>query len=110
MIAINKDYFILKYSAIGPKANAVKNDNATRIAITAKTIMPKVAVSAFSVPALSGMYFFFASNPAIATGPMIGKKRDNNITNPHVIFQNTDGVSPNPSKPLPLLADEEVYS
>ena len=41
--------------------------------ITAKVISAKVAVSVFSVPALSGMYFFEASSPAIATCPTIGK-------------------------------------
>jgi hypothetical protein len=46
-----------KYSAIGPKANAGKNDSAATIAITANTMSPKVEVSVFNVPALSGIYF-----------------------------------------------------
>ena len=95
---------------MGPKVNAGKNANAATINITAKVINPKVPVSVFNVPALSGMNFFFANNPAIATGPIIGKNLDNNITKPQVIFQKTDGVSPKPSKPLPLFAAEEVYS
>jgi hypothetical protein len=34
------------------------------------------------VPALSGIYFLLANNPAIANGPMIGRKRLNNNTIP----------------------------
>ena len=36
----------------------------TAIKITAKVITPKVTVSVFSVPALSGTYFFPANRPA----------------------------------------------
>src|SRR5579872_3091909 len=98
-----------KYSAIGPNERAGKKDNAATIRITDSTIIPKVPVSVFRVPALSGMYFFLARMPAMATGPMIGRKRDNSITVPQAIFQK--GVlSPRPSKPDPLLADEEVNS
>ena len=94
---------------MGPNDKAGKNDKAAMIKITANTMMPKVEVSVLRVPALSGTYFFFAKMPAIATGPIIGKKRANNITVPQAMFQN--GVlSPKPSKPLPLLADEEVNS
>src|SRR4051812_18228043 len=100
-------YFIPKYSAKGPNASAGKKLSATTIAITANVIIPNVAVSVFNVPALSGTYFFLASIPAMATGPIMGKKRDNSITIPQVIFQNGT-PSPKPSKPLPLLADEEV--
>ena len=66
-------YFTEKYSAIGPNVKAGKNDKAATIRITAKTNNPKVEVSVFKVPLLSGMYFFEAKIPAIATGPMIGK-------------------------------------
>ena len=102
-------HHLLKNSDIGPKANAGKKLSAAIIAITAKTMMPNVVVSVFNVPALSGTYFFFARIPAMATGPMMGRKRPINITMPQVIFQNGT-PSPKPSKPLPLLADEEVYS
>jgi len=43
--------------------------------ITAKIITPNVEVSLFSVPADSGINFLLANMPAMATGPMIGKKR-----------------------------------
>src|SRR6185312_12965810 len=98
-----------KYSAIGPNERAGKKDSAATMRITDRTIIPKVPVSVFRVPALSGMYFFLARIPAIATGPMMGKKRDKSITVPHAIFQK--GVlSPSPSNPDPLLAEEEVNS
>ena len=94
---------------MGPKAKAGKKDKAATIAITTKMTKPKVEVSVFKVPELSGINFFSASNPAIATGPIIGKKRPKSNIIPVEIFQN--GVlSPNPSKPLPLLAADEVYS
>ena len=94
---------------MGPSVNAGKKLNAARINITANTIIPNVPVSVFNVPALSGTYFFLASMPAMATGPMIGRNLASNITTPQAIFQK--GVlSPRPSKPLPLLADEEVNS
>ena len=83
-------FYFEKYSDIGPNASAGKKLSAAIMAITAKTMMPNVVVSVFSVPALSGTYFFFAKMPAIATGPMMGRKRDNNITMPQVIFQKMD--------------------
>ena len=70
---------MLKYSAIGPNANAVKNESATKMMITANTMIPKVPVSVFSVPELSGMYFFPASIPAMAT-PIMGRNLASNIT------------------------------
>jgi hypothetical protein len=98
-----------RYSAIGPKVNAGKNDNAATIRITVNMMTPKVAVSVFNVPSLSGIYFFWAIRPAIATGPIMGKNRESIKTNPVLIFHQTV-LSPKPSKPLPLLAEEEVYS
>jgi len=68
-----KGFYNEKYSAIGPNASAGKKDKAATITITANTIKPKVAVSVFNVPALSGIYFLFANMPAIATGPIIGR-------------------------------------
>lgn len=94
---------------MGPSARPGKKESAATIAITANTIIPNVLVSVFSVPALSGINFFLARIPAMATGPMIGRKRESNITVPQVIFQNGT-PSPKPSKPEPLLADEEVNS
>lgn len=94
---------------MGPNAKAGKKASAAMMAITANTISPNVAVSVFSVPALSGINFFSASKPAMATGPIIGRNLPNSRTMPVEMFQN--GVlSPKPSKPLPLLAAEEVYS
>lgn len=46
---------------------AGKNDKAATIKITARVIMPNVTVSVRNVPAPSGIDFFFASIPAIAT-------------------------------------------
>ena len=43
---------------MGPNVNAGKKDNAAISRITASVINPKVAVSVFSVPELSGMNFF----------------------------------------------------
>src|SRR5450432_4674509 len=94
---------------MGPKASAGKKDNAATIMITANTMIPKVLVSVFSVPADSGTNFFFASMPAMAIGPIIGKKRDISMTRPQVIFQKGT-PSPRPSKPEPLFAEEEVNS
>ena len=76
-----------KCSANGPSASAGKYDNAFSTMMTAKVIIPKVSVSIFKVPADSGMNFFCASKPAIATGPMIGRKRPKRITIPVVTFQ-----------------------
>ena len=76
-----------KCSAIGPKVNAGKNDSAATMMITANIITPKVPVSVFNVPADSGTNFLFARIPAIATGPMIGRKRDTKITKPVLTFQ-----------------------
>src|SRR6218665_291874 len=109
LLFISINYFSVKYSANGPSARAGKNDKAAMIAITAKTIIPNIEVSVFNVPALSGMYFLLASSPAIASGPMIGKKRDSSKTIPVVMFQN-GLLSPSPSNPLPLLAALDVYS
>ena len=44
-----------------------KNDKAATIKITRKVMTAKVVVSVFSVPALSGINFLLASNPAMAT-------------------------------------------
>ena len=100
---------MLKYSAIGPSAKAGKKQSATTIMIVANTIIPNVPVSVFNVPALSGIYFFFARMPAIATGPIIGMNLANSITIPHVMFQNGT-PSPRPSNPEPLFADDDEYS
>ena len=94
---------------MGPKVKEGKNAKAATIKMMAKTILPKVAVSVAKVPEPSGTKCFFANNPAIATGPIIGKNRPKINTKPVAIFQN--GVlSPNPSKPEPLFAADEVNS
>ncbi len=72
-------------------------------------ITPNVTESVLKVPADSGMNFLFASSPAIATGPIMGRNLANSITVPVVTFHQML-LSPNPSKPLPLLAFAEVYS
>ena len=94
---------------MGPSDKAGKNDKAATINITANTIMPKVDVSVFSVATLSGIYFFFARIPAMATVPMMGRKRANNIMMPSAIFQK--GVlAPSPPNSDPLFADAELNS
>ena len=52
-------YLAEKYSAIGPRVRAGKKDKAATMKMTAKTINPKVEVSVFKVPLLSGMYCFW---------------------------------------------------
>ena len=94
---------------MGPKASDGKNDNAAIIIITTKTIIPKVELSVFSVPALSGTYFLVLKLPAIATGPIIEIYRERISTNPVLMFHHIV-LSFNPSKPLPLLAEAEVNS
>src|SRR5580704_10677917 len=99
-------YFDAKNSAIGPSVKAGKKESAAIMAITANTIIPKVPVSVFKVPALSGTNFFLARIPAMASGPIIGRKRANSIIIPSVIFQN--GVfAPRPANSEPLLADAD---
>ena len=51
-------YYKLKCSAIVLNACTGKNDRAATIKITANVITPKVTVSVFNVPALSGINFF----------------------------------------------------
>src|SRR6187431_2761230 len=98
-----------KYSAKGPRASAGKNESAAMMMITESNTATKAGLSTFNVPELSGIYFFEASDPAIARGPMIGMNLPNNMARPQRIFQK--GVaSPSPSKPDPLLAAEEVNS
>ena len=89
--------------------SAGKNDSAATIMITANVMPANVNVSVFNVPALSGINFFSASKPAIATGHIIGKNLPSSRTIPHETSQN-NVLSPNPSKPEPLVADEEVNS
>src|ERR1700743_2467459 len=93
---------------MGPNASDGKNDRAATINITANIIIPNVVVSVLSVPADSGMNFLLANNPAIATGPIIGRKRPRNMTSPALTFQKML-LSPKPSYPEPLLAALEVY-
>ena len=64
-----------------------KNDKAATMKITANVITPNVNVSVFNVTALSGIIFFCASKPAMATCPTIGMKRLRINTIPHVQFQ-----------------------
>ena len=62
-----------------------KNDKAATIKMTANVITPNVAVSVFNVPALSGINFFLARIPAMATCPTMwfhiasGSSRDSQV-------------------------------
>src|SRR5215213_7870925 len=95
--------YIEKYSAKGPSVRAGKNESAAIMIITESNTATNAGLSTLRVPELSGTYFFEASDPAIANGPMIGINRPKSIHTPQRIFQN--GVaSPSPSKPEPLLA------
>ena len=49
--------------------------------ITANVMTPKVTVSVFNVPALSGINFFCASSPAMATCPDDRNKTAQNQNN-----------------------------
>lgn len=98
-----------KYSAKGPSVNAGKKDNAAMMIMTDSNTATNAGLSTFKVPALSGMYFLEARDPAMAIGPMIGMNLPKSIARPHKIFQK--GVaSPRPSKPEPLLAEADVNS
>ena len=61
-----------KYSAKGPSASAGKNDSAAIMMITDSNTATNAGLCTFNVPALSGIYFLEARDPAIAIGPMIG--------------------------------------
>lgn len=63
----NKINYKLKCSAIVLNACTGKNDSAATIKITANVITPNVTVSVCNVPALSGINFFLARIPAMAT-------------------------------------------
>ena len=94
---------------MGPRTRAGKNESAATMMITDRRTATKAGLWTCKVPELSGIYFFEASDPAIAKGPMIGMNLPNNIVTPHRMFQN--GVaSPRPSNPDPLLAAEDVNS
>jgi potassium-transporting ATPase potassium-binding subunit len=76
-------YTILwKNSAIGPSASAGKKLSAP----TSKTIKisknTNIAFVVESVPAVVAIFFFPARLPAIASVPIIGRKRANSITSP----------------------------
>ena len=77
--------------------------------MVASSITPKVASSTPSVPADCAVARFAASEPAIASGRMIGMKRASSITMPVATFHGTV-LSPSPSKPEPLLALDELNS
>ena len=66
LLIISYSYNV-KCSAMVLNACTGKNDRAATMKMTANVITPNVPVSVLSVPALSGMYFFFARMPAIAT-------------------------------------------
>ena len=75
----------------------------------ANSTVAKAGVSSFKVPEDSGTNFLAEREPAIAKGPIIGMNLANSITIPLAIFQK--GVlSPRPSNPDPLLAEDEVNS
>ena len=102
------NYFNKKYSARGPRAKAGKKAKAAKIIMTAYVIIENVPVSVLNVPADSGITFFDARMPAMATGPIMGRNLPISITNEVVTFQNKL-LSDKPSNPLPLLAAHEVY-
>ena len=62
-----------------------------------------------SVPALVAIFFFPARLPAIASVPMIGRKRANSMTSPSETFKNTV-FALNPAKAEPLLPPQEEYA
>jgi hypothetical protein len=112
-----------KCSATGPSAAAGRKSNApTRIMVPNKT-HAKVNVSVRMVPTVKGVDFFFAKLPARAKGAIMGMKRLKSITRPVAMSSGwlsgaggeglssgllNPHVSPKPSKPEPLLAEDEV--
>lgn len=91
---------------MGPNANAGKKLNAP----TSRTIKisrnTNIVFVVESVPAVVAIFFFSARFPEIASVPMIGKNRANNITNPNNRFKNI--VFPlKPAKAEPLFPPQE---
>src|SRR5262245_41364761 len=98
-----------KYSARGPSVRAGKKDNAAIMIITESNTATNAGLSTFRVPELSGIYFFEASEPAMARGPTIGMNLPKSMQTPQSTFQN--GVaSVSPSNPEPLFAADDVNS
>jgi len=96
-----------KYSANGPSTSAGKNERAATMTMTESNTATNAGLSTFRVPAVSGINFLDANEPAIANGPIIGINLPKIIEIPHRIFQN--GVlSPRPSKPEPLFDAADV--
>ena len=77
------------------------------ITMTEMVITPNVTESVFKVPKDSGIYFLFARRPTMATGPIMGMNLAISMTIPADMFQK-ELLSARPSKPLPLLAVEDV--
>ena len=86
-----------------------------------KSTHPNVTLSVRIVPTVNGVGFFAASPAASAMGAITGMNRPISITRPVAMSQGTlygagvglslaPYVSPNPSKPEPLLAAAEVNS
>ena len=97
---------MLKNSASGPNAKAGKKLSAPiirTIKISKKTNIPFVVES---VPALVAIFLFPARLPAIASVPMIGRKRANSMTRPSETFKNTV-FALKPAKAEPLLPPQE---
>jgi len=77
--------------------------------IVTRSFEPNVVSSTPSVPADWAAGRFPASDPAIASGNMIGMNRASSMTMPVATFHG--GVlSPRPSKPEPLFALAELKS
>ena len=91
---------------MGPNANTGKKLNAPTIRTIKISRNTNIVFVVESVPAVVAIFFFSARFPEIASVPMIGKNRANNITNPNNRFKNI--VFPlKPAKAEPLFPPQE---
>ena len=98
-----------RWSATGPSTTAGMNDKTpTRITVP-NSMLANVKLSVRSVPLVLGTPFFFASDPAIASGKTSGPNRFNKSTHPETMFHG-GLLSARPSNPEPLFEDAEVNS
>src|SRR5262249_3608461 len=112
-------------SATGPSTAAGRNSSAPTSSTVPSSTKANVSVSVRMVPDVKGVGFLAARLPASASGATIGMKRPSSMTRPVAMSQYGlygDGgvrlssgrlspqVSPSPSKPEPLLAEDEENS
>ena len=98
---------MLKYSAIGPNANAGKKLNAPIKKITNMSKNTNIPLLVDNVPEVVAIFFFFARLPAMASTANKGKNLATSIHIARIMFKNT--VSEwTPAKDEPLFAPLDV--